>query len=61
MEEFIKSFHLEKMNTGASRLQPSEIENCNRLEFQRQINDPILCTKLIHKVRDVVMQSKFKE
>lgn len=61
MEELIKSFDLTQMHTTASRLQASEIDNCNRLEIQRHITDPTLCTELVHNVRDFIMKSKPNE
>lgn len=61
MEELIKLFDLGKMGTAASRLQASEIDNCNRLEIQRHIKDPALCTDLVHRVRDFITKSKPNE
>lgn len=43
-----------KMNTSASRLQTRDLQDFNRLEIQRQIDDPTLRVELIKEIRKIV-------
>lgn len=45
------------MDTHSSRLQISDIDICNRLEIQRQINDPILLDDFVPRVREFIKDS----
>lgn len=54
---FFKQFDIKRVNTSANRLQPSQLDSCNRLEIHRQISDPDLCDKLVEQVRELIRKS----
>lgn len=50
-------FDISKVNNYPSRLQPENLAECNRLEIQRQVNDPILLEQLLSQARNLIKNS----
>lgn len=50
-------FDIKKVNNRPSRLQHSELEDCNKLEIQRQLDDPILAEQLVEVARQLIKDS----
>lgn len=47
-------FDIKKVNNRPSRLQHFELEDCNKLEIQRQLDDPILAEQLVEEARQLI-------
>lgn len=54
---FSSQFDIKKVKTAASRLQIPDLPDFNRLEIQRQINDPASRKELINEIRKAVEAS----
>lgn len=50
-------FDITKVHSHASRLQLSNLETCNKLEIQRQVNDPVLLDRLVGQARELIKSS----
>lgn len=50
-------FDITKVNKNPSRLQHADLEDCNKLEIQRHIDDPILLDQLVEKARQLIENS----
>lgn len=61
LQDLIKKFNINRINTHSSRLNPDLLEECNRMEIQNQIHDPELCEKLIDRVSDLIKQKYPKD
>ncbi|XP_072935555.1 nondiscriminating glutamyl-tRNA synthetase EARS2, mitochondrial [Epargyreus clarus] len=56
MEELAKEFQIDKVSSHPSRLNPDLLEECNRLEIKRQLQDEELTKTIVTKVQKLVTE-----
>ncbi|CAF4896607.1 unnamed protein product [Pieris macdunnoughi] len=59
MDELAQEFQIDKISAHPSRLNPDLLQECNRLEIKRQIQDPILSSQLVAKLQ-LLIKEKYK-
>lgn len=56
MHQLTQKFNLDRTNSHSSRLNPDLLDDLNRLELVKQLEDPSKCTEIINTVRDLVKE-----
>ncbi|XP_022115464.2 probable glutamate--tRNA ligase, mitochondrial isoform X2 [Pieris rapae] len=59
MDELAQEFQIDKISAHPSRLNPDLLQECNRLEIKRQIQDPTLSSQLVAKLQ-LLIKEKYK-
>lgn len=56
MQELKEKFDIGRINSNSSRLNPELLDDLNRLELVKKIENPAECKILIQKVRDLIKE-----
>lgn len=56
MNELVQKFDINRINSNSSKLNPELLEDLNRLELSKQLEDPIKCQIVVQQVRDLVKE-----
>lgn len=56
MKELIEKFDINRINSNSSRLNPDLLNDLNRLDLARKIENPEQCQMLIQKVRALIKE-----
>lgn len=56
-----RQFDLKRINTHSSRLSADLLEECNRLEIDVQINDPVCAQEMVRRVQEIIRKTFPKE
>lgn len=54
MSELIKKFDIKRINSNSSRLNPDLLDDLNKLQLSKRLDDPEKCKELIEKVREMI-------
>lgn len=57
MEELQEMFDLKSLNLHPSGLNPELLDQFNRLEIERQVEDPVRCEELVERVRELITKA----
>lgn len=52
---------IKRINKASTRLDPDHLDECNRLELIRHINDPILCKDIVKQVQELIKRAYAQE